>query len=462
MKADLKIFIAVSLLVLLISQYSSAESWRRVVENGFGNPANDYIWSMATFKGKLYAGTLNSLNGAEIWCSSSGEEGSWERVYKSPADQSWGIRCLYADGDRALYACGFNVLGATILRTENGKRWVTVARGGLGNRSNYTIRCMIRFGDYLYAGAGSDKAQLYRSRDGFNWSLVKTEPDFGSTKVRELSGNMVTNNVLIGELAVFRDQLYAFTWTADFNIQSLRGFKNLEDRPQGSESIGQDSEHMEFDPLQLIRPAPGAFEVWRSSDGDNWEKVVGDGDPYGNGMGFSQYDQENMANDAVTSTAVFNGYLYLGTENANSKSSIWRTADGTQWEKVLDFFSLGEKYNHYIWRLIPFQGRLFVGTFNVGPKTLPKVTGAQVWASASGEAGTFYNLVHDGFDGESIFASYIRIPKNYGIRAFGILRGSLFAGTATMLSIMAPDPKLGGAPSVMGKDTGCEIWRLVY
>ncbi|MEW6378477.1 MAG: hypothetical protein AB1611_02585 [bacterium] len=453
MRKGIRTIMAAIVLVLCISNYSRAESWSKVVDKGFGNPANDYAWSMTVFQGKLYVGTLNGLTGAEIWRSSSGQPDSWERVYKSPADQSWGIRYLYADGDNALYACAFNVLGAMILRTENGKRWITVARAGLGNRENFTVRCMTRFGDYLYAGTGSDTAQLFRSRDGFNWRLVRTNPDFGSTKVREMSGRLITNNVLIGELAVFNDQLYAFTWTADLNIQSLRGLKNME-------TYSEESQDMEMEMFGLIGPTPGAFEIFRSSDGENWEKVVGENDPYGNGMGFSQHDRENLLNDAVTSTAVFKGHLYLGTESANSNSSVWRTADGAHWEKVVDFFSLGEKNNTYVWRMIPFKNRLFIGTFNVGPKTLPKVTGAQIWASDSGNAGTFYNLVHDGFDGEIIPASIIHIPKNFGIRSFCVFRGNLYAGTATVLSFAAPDPKLLGALSIMGNDVGCEVWEL--
>ncbi|MEW5803450.1 MAG: hypothetical protein AB1847_15260 [bacterium] len=451
-----------SLVVLFLPLCSSAESWRKVVDTGFGNPSNDYAWSMATFKGKLYVGTLNSLQGAEIWSSSTGEPRSWDRVYKTPVDTSWGVRYLYSDNDESLYACLFNIMGAVILKTENGRRWVTVARGGLGNRNNYTVRCMTRFRDYLYAGAGSNMAQLYRSKNGFNWELVNANPDFGSTKVIERpTGIPVTNNLLIGELAVFNGQLYAFTWTTDFNIQGMRGAPATDRMDvQAADRMDVqknpvDFETRDLDPFEFVIPTPGAFEVWRSYDGENWEKVVGLDDAYGNGMGFCLHDSENLDNDAVTSTAVFRGQLYLGTESASSNSSVWRTSDGTRWEKVLDFFDLAERHNRYIWRMIPFGNRLFIGTFNSGMK-IARATGAQIWASSSGDPGSFDNLVRDGFDGETTSVYFGQIPKNYGIRSFGIVRGNLFAGTATILSIM----EVGGKPGVMGQTVGCEIWEL--
>jgi hypothetical protein len=227
---------------------------------------------------------------------------------------------------------------------------------------------------------------------------------------------------------------------------------------QNAPSLLPDSGSYNLDPWEFFFPTPGAFEVWRSSDGVNWEKVVGQDDAYGNGLGFSLHDSQNLDNDAVTSTALFKGQLYLGTECSSGNSSVWRTGDGTRWEKVVDFFELGERENHYVWRMIPFNNRLFIGTFNSGLKVQPKVTGAQIWASTSGDRGTFYNLVHNGFDGAGTRIAVGEIPKNYGIRSFGIVRGKLFAGTATVLSIIEPSPITG--VDIMGQTIGCEIYEL--
>jgi len=198
----------------------------KVVERGFDDPKNDYAWSMASFRGRLYVGTLNSLWGAEIWSSTNGSPGTWSRVYKSFFFSNSGIRYLYADGDNALYAGTFSKRGAEILRTTNGLAWTSVINRGFGDRTNDTIRCMVRFGEYLYAGAGHNGAEVYRSKDGLTWELVDANPKFTSTQVLDpVTNTLTTNNIMIGELAVFNDQLYAFTWTTDLGIMNQK-FRN--------------------------------------------------------------------------------------------------------------------------------------------------------------------------------------------------------------------------------------------
>ncbi|MEW5803584.1 MAG: hypothetical protein AB1847_15935 [bacterium] len=467
MRKNSKPLILAALLVLFLYHRSHAENWEKVADKGFGDPGNDYAWSMETFRGKLYVGTLNSMKGAQIWRSGTGGSRGWERVYHASTVSNSGIRCLYRDGDRALYAGTFNSLGGQILRTANGKTWVCVGRSGLEDARNTSIRCIVRFGEYLYAGTGSSGAQsgqstvlpqkpygaqIYRSRNGFVWELVETEPDFRSTRVFDPQKSAwVTNNISIGELEVFNGMLYAFTWTQDVTVQTEAGLLNI------SESMIPQMNGAPFpDP-------PGAFEVWRSRDGVKWEKVVGLDDSYGNGMGFNlkDPDPDAMKNNVAMSGAVYQGKLYLGTENTTGKTAVWRTADGTQWEKVLDFHTLKESSNFYVWRMMSFKDRLFVGTMNMGNTEDPGVTGGQIWVSRSGDADTFYNLVHNGFDGKTVPFGDIHMPKNYGIRVFGILNDTLFAGTATILSFPAPQPARPWAITIAGKDVGCEVWKLI-
>lgn len=56
----------------------------------------------------------------------------------------------------------------------------------------------------------------------------------------------------------------------------------------------------------------------------------------------------------------------------------------------------------------------------------------------------------------------MRIPKNYGIRAFAVHNNTLFAGTATIFSI--PMPKFQGQQfgiTIVGKEVGGEIWKMI-
>jgi len=441
-----KSLLIIIFLILLLSPYARAESWEKVVNMGFGSTRNDYAWSMAKFKGKLYVGTLNTYGGAQIWCSDSGDSETWQRVGPR-LSRNLGVRCLYADGNQALYVCMTSNFGAQILRSTDGKTWDKVTKNGFGNVKDYTIRCMVRFKSYLYAGVGCDGAKLYRSKNGLKWELINTNPSFTSTKVTNKNHFIpFTNNAMIGELAVFKDELYAFTWTKDSDPRStFWSLSNLDVR-ENYQNLN------EF----FLFPTPGAFEGWRSKDGVNWEKVVGLDDPYGNGLGFSLHDPDNLNNDMVTSVAVFQGKLYLGTEHDFGKTSVWRTSEGTKWEKVLDFYKLGEEFNFYIWRLMPFDGQLFLSTANLGLAKNSKVTGAQIWVSHSGDVDTFYNLVHNGIDGESVSVFGMYLPKNYGIRSFAIFNNTLFVGTTTMLNIPARDSDLSD-----GIRVGCEIWKMI-
>jgi len=443
------IAIIVIVFIFFLAHYSNAQTWQRVGDVGFGNPRNDYAWCMTTFKGNLYVGTLNLMGRAEIWRSQNGEPNTWEQVYNARLMGNFGIRCLYADGDKALYAGTLNQRGAQILRSTNGYSWQIIAKRGIGNRKNRNIRCITRFGEYLYAGVGSDGANLFRSKEGIQWDLVETIPDIKSTMVFNPSGDTpIMNNLMIGELTVFKGQLYAFTWTKDVDFRSM---KNL-DRNKNEQKP----------PEANLPPAPGAFEVWRSSDGINWGKVVGQDDEYRNGMGFSLHDPENLDNDVVTSVAVFEGNLYLGTGHDYGKTSIWRTNDGTKWEKVLDFFELGEKFNFYIWRMQPFHNKLFIGTLNLGDAANPGVTGAQIWFSETGTLDSFYPLILNGFDGETVFfTKNLDLPKNCGIRSMTVFNDALFVGTATVLSVPVSRRGERFGLYIVGKNAGCEIWKMI-
>lgn len=448
------VMLTVSILLCFLLRNKDVQAslpWECVVSEGFDHPSNDYAWSMATFKDRIYVGTLNFLTGAEIWSSENGEPTKWKRVYGASIGSSTGIRYLYADGNQAIYACTFHPSGAQILRSVDGNTWITVKRKGIKSLRNRSIRTMTRFGEYLYAGGGYNGAMLYRSQNGLDWKLVDTHSSFDSTKVLDPQKNiLISNNIMIGELAVFKDYLYAFTWVKDANYRNMWWFI---DWATNRNSRNSDKLH--------IPEAPGAFEVWRSQDGLNWEKVVGQNDLYGNGMGFSLHNPENLDNDIVSSATVFKGQLYLGTGHDYGKTSIWKTNEGTQWEKVLDFYELGEEFNYYVWRMWSFQDTLFVGTFNMGPADNPNATGAQIWNSITGEYGSFYPIIHNGFDGESIaITEDLDLPKNYGVRSFGILNGILYVGTATVPSFPVPRSGRRFIKSIVAKNIGCEIWRM--
>ena len=54
--------------------------WEQLVDNGFGNEHNIFAWSMKAYKGYLYLGTLNYVDGCQIYRSTTGDKDSWEQV----------------------------------------------------------------------------------------------------------------------------------------------------------------------------------------------------------------------------------------------------------------------------------------------------------------------------------------------------------------------------------------------
>ena len=109
-----------------------------------------------------------------------------------------------------------------------------------------------------------------------------------------------------------------------------------------------------------------------------------------------------------------------------------------------------------------FLNKLYVGTLNLGNAANPGVTGAQIWVSETGAPGSFYPLVLNGFDGQTIFFTKdLDLPKNCGIRSMCVFNDTLFVGTATILSL--PVSRRGGRFGlyVVGKKAGCEIWKMI-
>ena len=101
-------------------------------------------------------------------------------------------------------------------------------------------------------------------------------------------------------------------------------------------------------------------EIFRSTDGINWTKVL-DGDSPG---GFND-------DDAVYAYPfeIFNGQLYVGVTNNTDGAEIWRTSDGTDWTQVnIDGMAADayQKDRDIIRQLISYNGYLyaFVKNYN--------------------------------------------------------------------------------------------------
>ena len=90
---------------------------------------------------------------------------------------------------------------------------------------------------------------------------------------------------------------------------------------------------------------------------------------------------DDASNLAMWSAEIFNGFLYIGTINFPRGCQIWRTSDGKNFEAVVGGPSntpggFGKVMNFYAWYMKEYDGQLYVGTQNT--------FGGEIWRSADG------------------------------------------------------------------------------
>ncbi|MFC1888655.1 hypothetical protein ACFL4G_02750 [Thermodesulfobacteriota bacterium] len=151
----------------------------------------------------------------------------------------------------------------------------------------------------------------------------------------------------------------------------------------------------------------GGGELWRTSDGENWDRVVE--------AGFGDPDTLSLRG-----MAAFAGRLYLGAQNHVSGGKLWRSADGLSWETITDD-GFGNPNNNLITNLSVIDGVLWATTTN-------QTDGAEIWRSA------------DGLLFEPAAVGGICNPNNGAINFIIAFRGDLYAGTSNYVQ-------------------GCEIYR---
>jgi hypothetical protein len=336
--------------------------WRQSNLNGFGDNANQYVTSLSVFDTQLYAGTYNpGGNGAQLW------------------------------------------------RMDGSGSWSSVVTNGFGNSFNVGIDDLFVFNGRLYAGTWADEThggEVWRSADGAGWDPV-VESGFGDP-----------TNAEVVVLSAFNNRIYAFTWTNGAHGAEIwrsssgdsgtwsrvvsSGF-NSDANNQGasaSETFGG------YFYVGTFNTATGA-EVWRSSTGNvaSWTQVNADG--FG----------EGSHNGGVTSFVVFHDALYASTTNCDAGGQVWRTTNGTTWEKLVTS-GFGDAMNCTVDNLVIFGGSLYATTYNHPWET--SQTGMEVWRTSDGVNWTQINP--DGFGDSNNRGGY------WG-SSMAVFNGNLYFGT---------------------------------
>jgi hypothetical protein len=384
-------------------------AWTRVVGPGavigagFGNANNRYASSMAVYNNQLYAGTVNTANGCQVWRTANGSNWLISSGAGFGALANIGVMSMQAYGG-SLWAGTRNGGGCEIW-SYNGTTWVPWAATGITNSANTAAASMAVYGGNLHVGTenNSNGCQVFSTPGGGVWNRVD-------------GGALGAYNASVSSLAAYGGKLYAATdnlrpgaevWASagaggipytDWAKVNVSGF--TPNRNYGAYSMASFNGN-----LYVGTGAPNGCEIWRF-DGGSWKQVNSDG--FGSVM-----------TESAPSMAVFKGRLYVGTSSRYTGGQIWRTANGSDWTQV-DGGVLG-KNNFGVSSMAVFDNMLHIGTSNTS-------TGCQVWRSTD---GTVWTRVDNGFFG----------VDNEEAASLAVYKGGLLVGTSH-----------AGV-------TGCEVWE---
>ena len=354
--------------------------WRQVNINGFGDRYAGWVAAMQSYQGQLYTAGSGS-NGAFLWRMTP--QGTWNAITTSGFDDPTNVEIdATAEFDGQLYAATYTWVcddancntghtnGPQIWRSADGTAWQNATpASGIGSGDRYVASLLI-FNGQLYAGLGGDKthgAEIWRTADGLAWTRV-AENGFA---------NDVYNTTALS-LVVYNGNLYAGTrhgdwyndghpdgplggevWRsgdgASWTRVNTPGFGNLEAHRVESLHVFQNGLYAY---ISHVGGTAAGADVWRCtkticSEQADWTKVAD------NGFGVPQ-------NQYLYAGAVSGGYLYGAVDNPTTGMQLWRTANGTDWEKATPYDGLGNSNNRYVYAgaMTVFNSRLTLGITN--------------------------------------------------------------------------------------------------
>lgn len=472
-----------------------AANFRKISENGFGDPLNAYPHSMRWFKNHLYVGTTRAnlqllwfgigerSKNFEIWPVETPEgpydqdirahvwrydpvSEHWENVFVSPmimgsegfeVPLALGFRGTTAyqgpnDPSPALYFPTWASRlgpGPVLIRSYDGREFETVSEPGLGDPTVTTIRSIVSFKDRLFlsptgttkdrfSGNIPDRLVIFVGRDPTqsDWEMA-CEPSFGDS-----------TNLGVFCMAVFRNHLYAGT------ANSEKG-----------------------------------FELWKTdAEGKppyQWKRVLHHGGYRG------------KENQGAVSMAEFKGKLYVGTgiiggvdreRNVGPASpELFRVGPDDSWELIVGepritpeglkvpLSGLGAGFNSpmigYFWSMCSHEGWLYLGTYDV-TTWLPFVRSGdwprsiRRYVETNGVdniirnwAGFDFWRSRDGVKWFPVSRNGFGNPFNYGIRTMASTPHGLFVGAANPFGPKTAVKGLAGWRYLPNARGGLEIWQ---
>jgi hypothetical protein len=339
-------------------------TWERIGEPGFGNPHNS-SFNFVVFRDKFYA-LANNINdhGVEVWVSDDGVK--FTRIEAGgfgDAANNWVNGFVFAD--RLILAVSGARSGPQLMVSEDGATFhVAVANGidGTGNTGFSVVREQPIMGGRFYIGTTNPTGggEIWRTADGLNWERVAEK------------GIERQTNTSITPYLIFKDQIYAIGASMG-SLDQLKGVdvyrssdgmswervvsdgfeQGRERNVTASLVVFRDRLYLTantMDPRILMpghpreRLKPRGFQLWVSDDGAGWTQVGKDG--------FS------AATTLYGNTTVIEGAAYLSAFDYHKGGQLYRSEDGVTWTLIYrepdpSLFGMGggaiDFKNHLLW-----------------------------------------------------------------------------------------------------------------
>lgn len=454
----------------------NSKSFEKLIDGGFGHSGSTLAHSMAVFKGFVYVGTSSPStkspeDRARILRFNPSDE-TWETIWESPifkmderikARSTWlstgggggrrrqeaeaekmgrdfGLRSMAvfqgkSDKEPCLYVGTMSIWGGTILRSEDGISFESVAAPGLGDDTVMSFRALTVLGDRIFvAPVGTiTEDRIDRNLAPSALIFVSDDPASGNWKEANIPDFGDGANEGVFSMSAAHGYVYAGT---------------------GSPKRG--------------------FQLWRTDAQGGapftWEKVLTDG-----AFRFNH----SLSTGAM---AEFGGDLYVGSgipgfgvdidnDVGPSAAELIRVRADKSWDLIMGeprftpdglkvpFSAMGpgfdNPYNSVIWAMTVHEGSLYAGTHNWEPNAWAMARGSkeikggyELWASADGDS---WIKVMDQGGGNSM---------GCGVRTLLSTPNGLFVGTLNHTKLIKFQAKLRGNPDIVGDEpTGFDVWR---
>ena len=149
---------------------ADGDSWEQIIPDGFGNPNNVEISSMAIHRATLYAATRDRGDGGELWRTYDGF--NWFKVDSWPAAAQAACMVVH-DGSLFIGTAGEE--GAEVWSSRDGVHWVHCNDPGFGDAGNKSTLAAGGFHNQLYVATSNPSrgAVTYRtSGHGVNIAMT--------------------------------------------------------------------------------------------------------------------------------------------------------------------------------------------------------------------------------------------------------------------------------------------------